>query len=73
MKTSHARIVNEGVPTMTDELFTSDECPDCGSDEIRTEYLFARENLDDVTCECLECGKTWDVIVTKEINESEPA
>jgi len=39
-----------------------DECPNCGSTDIHTQYLFPRENKDDLKCECLECGNKWDVI-----------
>lgn len=44
----------------------SNECSECGSTDVHTEYLFPRENLDDLSCQCLECGYRWDLIIRKE-------
>lgn len=38
------------------------KCPDCGSTDYDESFLFPRENFDDKTYECLECGHKWDFI-----------
>jgi uncharacterized Zn finger protein len=39
------------------------DCMECGSSDVDTEYLWPRENLDDLECECMECGHKWNLIV----------
>jgi uncharacterized Zn finger protein len=37
-----------------------EECPKCGSKDFTEEYLFPRENFEDKSYECNECGHHWD-------------
>lgn len=37
-------------------------CPSCDSTDIHSEYLWPRENMKDIYCECNECGCFFDVI-----------
>jgi hypothetical protein len=45
---------------------SGDRCLECGSTDIHETYLFPRENLDDLECECCECGHKWALIIRRE-------
>jgi len=50
---------------------SGNRCLECGSTDIHETYLFPRENLDDLSCECLECGKEWSAIAIRLILNEE--
>ena len=41
------------------------DCEACGSNDVDIEYLWPRENLDDLACECCECGNKWELILER--------
>lgn len=47
------------------------QCPQCESHDIYSVLLWPRENMQDLSCDCMDCGCLFDVIDGKAVIEQE--